>query len=77
MVTIANHFNFVSMLYIERGISLMLGICHVASCRAASSVDSVTDYNGFYCILSRRNAILASGVDRGAQGFPTGEVAAH
>ncbi len=36
----------------------------VMSHRAASSVDSVTDYNGFYCILSRCNAILASGVDR-------------
>ncbi len=42
----------------KRTRDLLSGIC----CRAASSVDSITDYNGFYCILSRR-APLASGVD--------------
>ncbi len=45
-------------------INLMSGICHVASHRAAPTVDSITDYNGFYCILSWCNAMLASGVDR-------------
>ncbi len=35
----------VSTLYLERGISLMSGICCFASCRAASSVDSVTHNN--------------------------------
>ncbi len=41
---------------IEKSISLLSGF--IMSRHAASGVDSITDYNGFYCIL-----LLASGVD--------------
>ncbi len=32
-------------------------------CRTASRIDRVTDNSGFYCILLRRNTMIASGVD--------------
>lgn len=43
---------------IERGLSLLSGLC-----RVASSVDSITGYIGFYCLSSCHVAPLASGVD--------------
>ncbi len=53
--TVENHLNFVSVRHKQNEASVY---CQgfVMLCRIASSVDSVTDYNGFCCILSRRDA---------------------
>ncbi len=50
--TVTNSFNFVSVLHKKKEGFTLGGL----PCRTTSSVDSITDYNGFYCILSRRAA---------------------
>ncbi len=53
-VTVKNHLNFVSVYVINR--TRHQFTVGDLSCCAASSVDGITDYNGFYCSLLRRAA---------------------
>jgi len=53
---------------IERGLSLLMGICCIMP-----HLDSITDYNGLYCLLCRIEA-LTSRVDTALQRGSTKKV---
>ncbi len=54
--TVEKHLKFVSVCHKNAAAVLCRGF--VVSNRAASSVDSITDYNDFYSILSRRSRLV-------------------